>query len=116
MDGTTAGLRGPNVTILRADQKAKVLVMHRWDAGGPHDDTVVVANFADRTIDDLRVGFPAPGRWNVRFNSDAAGYSREFGSHEANDLDADGEALDGCKQSGLVSVGPYSVVILSRED
>ena len=116
VDGTTAGLRGPNVTILRADQKAKVLVMHRWDAGGPHDDTVVVANFADRTIDDLRVGFPAPGRWNVRFNSDAAGYSREFGSHEANDLDADGEALDGCKQSGLVSVGPYSVVILSRED
>ena len=92
MDGTTAGLRGPNVTILRADQKAKVLVMHRWDAGGPHDDTVVVANFADRTIDDLRIGFPAPGRWNVRFNSDAAGYSREFGSHEANDLDADGEA------------------------
>ena len=116
VDGTTAGLRGPNVAILRADQKAKVLVMHRWDAGGPHDDTVVVANFADRTIDDLRVGFPAPGRWNVRFNSDAAGYSREFGSHEANDLDADGEALDGCKQSGLVSVGPYSVVILSRED
>ncbi len=115
-DGTTAGLRGPNVAILRADQKAKVLVMHRWDAGGPHDDTVVVANFADRTIDDLRVGFPAPGRWNVRFNSDAAGYSREFGSHEANDLDADGEALDGCKQSGLISVGPYSVVILSRED
>ncbi len=116
VDGTTAGLRGPNVTILRADQKAKVLVMHRWDAGGPHDDTVVVANFADRTIDDLRIGFPAPGRWNVRFNSDAAGYSREFGSHESNDLDADGEALDGCKQSGLVSVGPYSVVILSRED
>ena len=116
VDGTTAGLRGPNVAILRADQKAKVLVMHRWDAGGPHDDTVVVANFADRTIDDLRIGFPAPGRWNVRFNSDAAGYSRVFGSHEANDLDADGEALDGCKQSGLVSVGPYSVVILSRED
>lgn len=115
-DGTTAGLRGPNVSILRADGEAKVLAMHRWEAGGPHDDTIVVANFADRTIDDLRVGFPAPGRWNVRFNSDAAGYSREFGSHESNDLDADGEPMDGCEQSGLVSVGPYSVVILSRED
>jgi hypothetical protein len=33
-----------------------------------------------------------------------------------NDLDADGGPLDGCDQSGLVAVGPYSVVVLSRED
>jgi hypothetical protein len=52
----------------------------------------------------------------VRFNSDAATYALEFGSHEAHDLDASGEPLDGCAQSGPVSVGPYSVVILSRED
>ena len=65
------GLRGSNVAILRADQEAKVLAMHRWMDGGPHDDTVVVANFADRTLDDVALGFPAPGRWNVRFNSDA---------------------------------------------
>ncbi len=90
--------------------------MHRWMDGGPHDDTVVIANFADRTIEDLRIGFPAPGRWKVRLNSDSAVYAPDFGAHEANDLDADGEALDGCAQSGLVSVGPYSVVILSRED
>ncbi len=115
-DGVTRGLRGPNVAILRADQEAKVLVMHRWDKGGPHDDTVVVANFADRTLDDVRIGFPAPGRWNVRFNSDAASYSREFGSHESFDLDADGEPMDGCEHSGVISVGPYSVVILSREE
>jgi 1,4-alpha-glucan branching enzyme len=115
-DGATRGLRGSHVTILRADQAAKVLAMHRWMDGGPHDDTVVVANFADRTIKDLRIGFPAPGRWKVRFNSDAATYAHDFGSHEASDLDADGEPLDGCAQSGLVSVGPYSVVILSRED
>ena len=112
---TTRGLRGNNVTILRADQDAKVLAMHRWLDGGPGDDTVVVANFADRTIDDLRIGFPAAGRWNVQFNSDAASYSLDFGSHESFDLDADGEPMDGCAQSGVVSVGPYSVVILSRE-
>ena len=74
-DGATLGLRGSNVTILRADQKAKVLAMHRWMDGGPHDDTVVVANFADRTVDDLAIGFPAPGRWNVRLNSDASSYA-----------------------------------------
>ena len=89
--------------------------MHRWMDGGPHDDTVVVANFADRTLDDLPIGFPAPGRWNVRFNSDASTYAQEFGSHDAFDLDADGPPLDGCDQSGRISVGPYSVVILSRE-
>ncbi len=115
-DGTTLGLRGSNVAILRVDQDAGVLVMHRWMDGGPHDDTVVVANFADRTIDDLSIGFPAAGRWSVRFNSDASAYAPDFGSHEVFDLDADGPPRDGCDQSGLVSVGPYSVVILSRED
>ena len=89
---------------------------HRWDKGGPHDDTVVVANFADRTIDDLRIGLPEPGRWNVRLNSDSQVYAPEFGAHEAFDLNADGPSMDGCRQSGLVSVGPYSVVVLSRED
>ncbi len=115
VDATTCGLRGTSVHILRADNEAKILAMHRWRDGGVHDDTVVVANFADRTVDDLRIGFPAPGRWNVRLNSDSASYAADFGSHEAFDLDADGEAMDGCGQSGLVSLGPYSVVVLSRE-
>jgi 1,4-alpha-glucan branching enzyme len=114
-DGATMGLRGPSVRILRADDEAKVLVMHRWLHGGPHDDTVVIANFADRSIDDLRVGLPAPGRWNVRLNLDSAVYAPDFGGYEVFDLDADGEPLDGCDQSGLVSLGPYTVVVLSRE-
>jgi 1,4-alpha-glucan branching enzyme len=114
-DGVTKGLRGANTAILHADNEAKMLTMHRWQDGGPHDDTVVVANFADRSVDDLRIGFPAPGRWSVRFNSDAASYAYEFGSHEVFDLDADGEPMDGCAQSGLVSLAPYSIVILSRE-
>ena len=115
-DGTTRGLRGSHVAILRADADAKVLAMHRWMDGGPHDDTVVVANLADRTIEDLRIGFPSPGRWKVRLDSNSDAYALDFGGRGAFDLDADGEPLDGCAQSGLVSVGPYSVVILSRED
>ena len=104
------------MAILRADDDAKLLAMHRWMDGGPHDDTVVVANFADR--DRRRTGAsgcPAPGRWAVRLNSDSTVYAPDFGGHEAFDLDADGEPMDGCAQSGLVAVGPYSVVILSRE-
>jgi len=42
-------------------------------------------------------------------------YDHAFGSHEVFDLDADGEPADGCDQSGMVSVGPYSVVTVSRE-
>ena len=115
-DGATRGLRGSNVAILRADQESKLLLMHRWMDGGPHDDTVVIANFANRTVDGLAAGFPAPGRWAVRFNSDATSYAADFGSHDAFDLVADGPPLDGCAQSGLASLGPYSVVIYSRED
>jgi 1,4-alpha-glucan branching enzyme len=115
-DGVTHGLRGVGLRILRADDGGKLLAMHRWHEGGRHDDTIVVANFADRPRDDVRIGLPAPGRWNVRLNTDSAVYDPAFGGHEAFDLDADGEPMDGCEQSGLVSVGPYSVVVLSRED
>jgi 1,4-alpha-glucan branching enzyme len=114
-DGATLGLRGANVAILRADDDAKLLAFHRWMDGGPHDDTVVVANFADRPVDDLPIGFPGGGRWSVRFNSDATTYDLAFGAHDVFDIDADGEPLDGCAQSGLVSVSPYGVVIYARE-
>ena len=116
VDGSTRGLRGANVEILRADHDSKVIAFHRWHDGGPGDDVVVIANLADRFVDDLRVGFPAPGRWRVRFNSDSIGYAPDFGGHEAFDTDADGAPLDGQGQSALVAVGPYSMVILSRED
>ena len=114
-DSATRGLRGTNVHVLRADNETKLLAMHRWMDGGPHDDVVIVANFADRAVDDLALGFPAPGRWAVRLNSDSSSYASDFGSHEAFDTDADGEPLDDCAQSGLVSVGAYSVVVYSRE-
>ena len=115
-DGATRGLRGSHVAILRADNSAKLLAMHRWMDGGRHDDTVVVANFANRPRDDVRIGFPARGRWSVRFNSDATSYDHAFGGMDVFDLDADGEpAMDGCAQSGLVSVAAYGVVIYSRE-
>ena len=116
VDGSTRGLRGANVEILRADHDSKVIAFHRWHEGGPGDDVVVIANLAHRFVDDLRVGFPAPGRWRVRFNSDSMGYAPDFGGHEAFDTDADGAPLDGQGQSALVAVGPYSMVILSRED
>lgn len=113
--GVSHGLRGRNVAIIRADRSTGVVVFHRSHEGGPGDDVVVLANFADKRVEDLRVGLPHPGRWRVRFNSDSAGYAPDFGGAEAFDTDADGPPTDGLDQSGLVSVGPYSVVMLSQD-
>jgi hypothetical protein len=52
----------------------------------------------------------------VRLNLDSSVYSPAFGGHEALDTDATAEPADGQAHSALVAVGPYSVVILSRED
>ena len=114
-EGVSRGLLGPNVGIVRADDEAKLLVVHRWDRGGPGDDVIVVANFANRAIGDLRIGLPAAGRWRVRFNSDSATYGPDLGGHEALDTETDERPTDGHPQSGLVSVGPYTVVVLSQD-
>jgi 1,4-alpha-glucan branching enzyme len=114
-DGRTRGLRGAGVAILRADDDTKLLAFHRWADGGPGDDVVVIANFADRHVHDLRLGMPAAGRWSVMHNTDSNNYGPELGGSEAFDTDADGPPADGQEQSALVAVGPYSVVILSRD-
>jgi 1,4-alpha-glucan branching enzyme len=113
--GTTQGLRGEHVAILRADDEEKLLAFHRWREGGPGDDVVVVANFADRIVADLRLGLPKPGRWRVRLNSDSPAYAPDFGGHEAFDTEAEARPMDGQAQSALVSVGPYGVVVLSQD-
>ena len=113
--GTTRGLRGEHVAILRADEAAKVLVFHRWHERGPGDDVVVIANFADRVVAGLRIGLPAAGRWRVRLNSDSPAYAPDFGGLEAFDTETDDDPVDGFDQSALVSVGPYGVVVLSQD-
>jgi 1,4-alpha-glucan branching enzyme len=114
-DGLTRGLRGEGLAVLRADDHAKLLAFHRWHEGGPGDDVVVVANLCHEAVRDVRLGLPYPGRWRVRLNADSQAYATEFDGLEVFDLDADGEPADGCRQSGLVTVGPYGVVILSQD-
>jgi len=113
--GLSRGLRGQHVWIIRGTRGKRLLVMHRWAEGGPGDDVVVVANFGHEALADVRVGMPRSGRWRVRFNSDSSVYAPDFEGHEAFDTDADGKPADGLGQSALVSVGPYSAVILSQD-
>ncbi len=114
-DGRSAGLSGPWIAILRADPDSGLLAWHRWLAGGAGDDVVVVANLSTMPLADLALGLPRPGRWRVRLNSDSTTYDPHFGATTADDVEADGEPLDGQAQSGLVSVAPYAVVILSQD-
>ena len=79
------------------------------------DDTVVVLNFSTQVHDALPLGLPFPGLWKVRFNSDSPHYAPEFGGMDAFDVEADGPALDGCEQSAVLMLGPYSAVVLTRE-
>jgi 1,4-alpha-glucan branching enzyme len=92
-----------------------LIVFHRWENGGPGDDVVVVANFADRSYDSYTIGMPRAGWWRVRFNSDWAGYSPDFGSHLGYDTFAAESPRDGMPFQANVGIGPYSVLILSQD-
>jgi 1,4-alpha-glucan branching enzyme len=115
-DDTTRGLRGPRITVHHRGHDARVLAYLRWEAGGPRDDVLVLANLSATPHPDYRVGVPREGRWHVRFNSDWAGYDPEFEAFASLDADAVAEPLDGMPLSIGVSVGPYASVILSQDE
>ena len=91
-----------------------VVAFHRWQDGGPGDDVVVIVNFGNRAYDTYRIGFPRPGSWAVRFNSDWRGYSPDFGDHLGYDTVTDPWSADGLRDSANVGLGPYAALILSQ--
>ncbi len=110
----TRGLRGQNVNVHHVNNGDKMIAFHRWENGGPGDDVIVVANFADRSYDSYTIGFPRSGTWYVRFNSDWNGFSPDFGNKPGYDTTAGGPGIHGLPFSGNIGIGPYSVLILSQ--
>jgi 1,4-alpha-glucan branching enzyme len=110
----TRGLRGQNVNVFHCNERDKVLAFHRWDGGGPGDDVVVVANFANLAYSSYHLGLPRVGTWYVRFNSDWNGYSNDFSNWSGYDTTADAPGHDGMPCSGNVGIGPYTALILSQ--
>ena len=110
----TAGLSGNNLNVFHVDNTAKVVAYHRYDKGGAGDDVVVVTNFANTAVSNYAIGFPRPGVWHVRFNSDSTIYSSLFGGTASADVTTMATPADGLNQSGVVAVGTYSVIILSQ--
>jgi 1,4-alpha-glucan branching enzyme len=113
-DGLTRGLCGQFTQVYHLHDERKVLAYHRWDKGGPADDVVVVANFLHEPQDGYVVGFPAPGTWKLRFNSDWQGYSDAFEGHPSSNVVAEPGGNDGLPFHAALSIGPYSVLIFSQ--
>jgi 1,4-alpha-glucan branching enzyme len=113
---TTRGLKGQNVNVHHVNNLNKVIAYHRWEQGGPHDDVIIVANFANTSYENYTIGFPREGMWKVRFNSDWQGYDRDFTNVFAYDTEAKHGERDGMKYQANVGLGPYTLLILSQDD
>jgi 1,4-alpha-glucan branching enzyme len=112
---TTRGLRAQNINVHHINNTDKVLAFHRWENGGPRDDVIVVVNLGNRSYTSYNLGFPRPGTWRVRFNSDWNGYSADFANTGSFDTTAVAGARDGMNYNANIGIGPYTVVILSQE-
>ncbi len=113
--GKTAGLRGNNVNVHHVNNTNKVVAFHRWHNGGNGDDVIIVANFSGTGYSSYNIGFPSSGTWKVRFNSDWSGYDSGFGNWNAYNTTASAGAKDGMGYNANVGIGPYTVIILSKD-
>jgi 1,4-alpha-glucan branching enzyme len=109
----TAGLEGENITLYPPDNQNKILSYYRYDKGGPGDDVIIVANFANKRA-TVNTAFPRAGIWLVRFNSGSSSYDPTFQDGGTPDVTATAAPLNGEPCSGDVIVGPYSLVVLSQ--
>jgi 1,4-alpha-glucan branching enzyme len=114
--GLTSGLTGQRIEVHHLNDTDKLIAFRRWKEGGAGDDTVIVANFANRAWEDYQVGFVRPGNWHLHFNSDATYYSEDFGNFESCDVVAEAAPYDGLPASAKIKIAPYSVLIFSENN
>jgi 1,4-alpha-glucan branching enzyme len=113
--GHTRGLCGQEVSVHHVNNNDKVIAFHRWDQGGPADSVVVIANFSAHRKQEYLIGFPAEGKWAVRFNSDSRFYDGEFSDTGSAEVIATADERDGLSSVGTIDIAPYSAIILSQE-
>lgn len=115
LSGTTTGLTGRGCRVTRVDEEKNVIVFHRYHEGGPGDDVVVVANFSHRSYESFRVGFPAPGDWHERLNSDQTIYGDDFTSSRGEPVAAQETEWDQLPWSAELRLPAYSLLIYSQQ-
>lgn len=114
IDGITGGLLGDHVNVYHKNVEAGVFAFHRWRHGGAYDDTIVVANFSRKGYERYQLGLPRLGRWHMRFNSDWTEYCADYDGYPSEDVEATSEPVDDLPASGVVPIGPYTLIILSQ--
>ncbi len=124
--GSTRGLTGSGLNTFHQNQAENIIAYHRWHQGGPGDDVIVVVNLSHLAHENYKLGFPSPGTWRLRMNSDWKGYSRVFGNQACSDVVAGTEhpedlqnvthiERDGFPAVGTIRVGPYSALVFSQD-
>lgn len=113
--GNSRGLCGQHINVHHTNDGDKVLAFHRWDEAGAGDDVVVLVNFSNHAWENYEIGFPCEGDWQVRVNSDWAGYSDDFADHPVQHVEATSIERDGYPASGKLSFGPYTILVLSQD-
>jgi 1,4-alpha-glucan branching enzyme len=115
-ENATPGLSGQGCHVHHVNIHAKLLAFTRFAGDDPAQSCVVVANFTAMAYQDYWIGMPAPGLWTARFNSDWEGYDAEFDNVYAPDVTSIEEEQDGMPCKGAISIGPYSVIVLTRSE
>jgi len=113
--GSTKGLTAAGTAITHMHDALKLAVLHRFDMGGPGDDVIVVFNFSNAILQEYEIGFPRPGTWKVRFNSDAKLYWPHFEDVGLTEVETRPNPYDGFFFSGTIAIGRYSLLILSMD-
>jgi 1,4-alpha-glucan branching enzyme len=107
-------LRSDNVRTFYQSDNDRVIAYHRWREG-TGDDVIVVASFAETTRTGYQIGFPAPGLWKERFNSDV--YDHWVNPQVAGNgggVFAQGRALHGFPASAEIVIPANSVVVFVK--
>jgi 1,4-alpha-glucan branching enzyme len=112
--GHTPNLAGDGLNIYQVDDTNKLIAYERFDSQSP-GTSVMVANFTGNTETNMTVGFPSAGVWTTRFNSDSTAYSSTFSGAGSVGVRAKPGAYSGMPYSGSLTIGPYSLMILSQQ-
>ena len=106
----TRGLIGQFTQLFHRDNDNNVMAFHRWDKGGPLDDTLVIINFDKSRLKEYELTLPFSGEWRVRFNSSWKGYSSDFHDTPIETIHADDS------KKAVIEMSELSVLILSKDN
>jgi 1,4-alpha-glucan branching enzyme len=112
--GHTPNLAGDGLNIYQVDSSNNFMAYERFDSQVP-GTVVVVANITGSTQTNIQVGLPSKGTWITRFNSDSKAYSTTFSGAGSVSVKASGGPYSGMPYSGSLTIGPYSLMILSQQ-